>query len=275
MTLTESNYYSEEANWKYFSVSQYKAFDRCPAAAMADLIGEWKRPKSEALLLGQYVDERLTGTQASFEAFRVEHPEMFNSRTGELKAGYQTAEATVQRILRQPLMRKHLGGEHQVIMTGEIEGVPFKIKMDSFHPGRMICDLKYMKSLRSPNAYQPMVQYWGYDKQGAIYQEIVRQNTGDKLPFFLDVATKENPAHLAIGEISQMNLDSALEQIKSNIVGYQTIKMGEAPARRCEAYDCDYCAETHVIIEPVDTDYFGYSSAQMEEINMYRREVLY
>ena len=270
MNLNEANYYSPEMSWAYFSTSQFKQFDKCPACAMAELTGAWKRPPSDALLLGSYVDERLTGTEASFDKFRVEHPEMF-TRTGELKAAFRQAEDAVQRIMEQPMMRKYLGGEHQVIMTGEIEGVPFKIKMDSFHPGRMIVDLKYMKSLRSPNAYVPMVAYWGYDKQGAIYQEIVRQTTGEKLPFFLNVATKDSPARLAIGEISQANLNAALEYVKSHIVSYQMIKCGEVPAARCEAYDCDYCAETHVITQPVDTDYFGYSAAQMEQVSLYRQ----
>lgn len=273
MILTEDNYYGEEANWAYFSASQFKAFDKCPACAMAELRGEWQRPQSDALLLGSYVDERLTGTKASMERFCADHPEMFNSRTGDLKAAFWQAEETVQRILKQPLMRKYLGGEHQVIMTGEIEGVPFKIKMDSYHPGRMICDLKYMKSLRSPNAYVPMVQYWGYDLQGAIYQEVVRQNTGERLPFFLAVATKESPARLAVGEINQTNLDAGLDKVKSRIVSYQMIKCGETEPTRCEAYDCDYCAETRVITSPVDTDYFGYSAAQLAELKMYRGEV--
>lgn len=272
MILTEQNYYSSEANWAYFSASQFKSFDKCPACAMAELTGEWTAPASEALVLGSYVDEMLTGTEASIRLFKVEHPELFNARTGELKAAFRTAEETVERIRQQPKMMEYLSGQHQVIMVGEIEGVPFKIKMDSFHPGRMIVDLKYMKSLRSPNAYIPMVQYWGYDVQGAIYQEIVRQNTGDRLPFFLNVATKENPARLALGEINQISLNAALDRVRSNIVRHQRIKMGELPPRRCEAYDCDYCAATATVVEPIDTDFFGYSAAQLDEIRMYRGE---
>lgn len=269
MILTEQNYYSEQANWKYFSASQFKAFDKCPACAMAELTGAWQRPPSDALLLGSYVDERLTGTAASFDKFRVEHPEMF-TRNGELKAAFRQAEDAVQRIMAQPMMRKYLGGEHQVIMTGEIEGVPFKIKMDSYHPGRMVVDLKYMKSLRSPNAYIPMVDYWGYHLQGAVYREIVRQNTGESLPFFLVIATKETPARLEIAEISQSKLNEALEYVKSRLVSYQMIKCGQIEPTRCEAYDCDYCAATKVIVEPVDSDYLGYSAAQMAEIELYR-----
>ena len=40
MKLTHENYYSPEANQAYMSVSQFKAFDRCEAAALAELRGE-------------------------------------------------------------------------------------------------------------------------------------------------------------------------------------------------------------------------------------------
>lgn len=270
MILTEANYYSDEANWAYFSASQFKAFERCPACAMAELRGEWQRPESEALLLGQYVDERLTGTKESFQAFVEANYTKIFTRTEGKRAAFRNADEAVRRVMEQPLMCKQLGGQHQVIMTGEIEGVPFKIKMDSYHPGEMIVDLKYMRSLRSPNAYQPMVQYWGYDLQGAIYQEIVRQNTGEILPFYLNVVTKETPPRAAVGRIAQLHLNAALDRVKSRIVGYQTIKAGQAPATRCEAYDCDFCAGTQVITSPVDTDYFGYSAAQLAEAELYR-----
>ena len=36
MILSTENYYSREANTEYMSVSQFKAFDRCPAAALAE-----------------------------------------------------------------------------------------------------------------------------------------------------------------------------------------------------------------------------------------------
>ena len=161
----------------------------------------------------------------------------------------------------------YLGGKHQVIMTGEIEGVPFKIKMDSFDPDEYITDLKYMASLRSPNLFQPMVEYWGYDIQAAVYQEIVFQNIGKRLPFMFDVATKENPAHVALGKIRQHNMDKAFDIVRSNIVNFQKIKTGELPAERCEEYNCSFCTETKIITEPIDTDLFGMSTAQIKAMN--------
>ena len=124
-----------------------------------------------------------------------------------------------------------------------------------------------MKSLRSPNLFESMIKYWGYDIQAAVYQEIVRQNIGKRLPFMFDVATKENPAHLALGQISQYNMDKALDTVCSLIPRFQKIKTGEIPAQRCEEYGCDYCTSTKIITEPVDTDLFGMSTAQINTMN--------
>lgn len=237
---------------------------KCPAMAMAKLNGEYQQEESRALLLGSYVDEILTGTPKSQMKFLEEnHGDLFK-KNGEPYADIAQAIDTIERVRNQPLMTKYLGGKHQVIMTGEIEGVPFKIRTDSYKKREFIADLKYMKSLRSPNLFEPMIKYWGYDLQAAVYQEIVRQNTGDKLPFLFVVATKEQPSHLAVGQISQWNMDEALDTVKKNIVNFQKIKTGEIPAERCEDYGCDYCTTTKIITEPIDTDLFGMSTAQIK-----------
>ena len=267
MKLTQANYYSANANQAFFSASQFKDFMKCPAMAMAKLKGEYEQEESRALLLGSYVDEMLTGTQKSQMKFLEENHSSLFKKNGEPYADIAQAIDTIERVRKQPLMMKYLGGKHQVIMTGEIEGVPFKIRMDSYKESEFIADLKYMKSLRSPNLFEPMVKYWGYDLQSAVYREIVRQNTGKTLPFFFVVATKEQPAHLAVGEISQWNMDEALEVVKKNIVNYQKVKTGEIPAERCECYECDYCTSTKIITDPIDTDLFGMSAAQIKAMS--------
>lgn len=281
--LSEDNYYSQEMNKQYFSVSQYKDFCKCEAMAMAKIKGEYEQPKGQALFLGSFVDEMLTGTQESQidfiiknrfeffqkssklnkyddETFRVFANEFFQVLFHENNKPYAEiiqALKTIERIKKQPLMMEHLSGEHQVVMTGKIAGVPFKIKMDSYHPDKMIVDLKYMSSLRSPNMFDSMVKYWGYDIQGAIYQEVVRQNTGKRLPFCLDIGTKEKPAHLDIAEIKQYDLDSALDNVVSRIARFDLVKQGKAEPERCEEYDCDYCTETRIITEPIDSNQLG------------------
>ena len=62
MILNNENYYSPEANQEYMSVSQYKAFMNCEAAAMASISGKYERPTTRALLVGSFVDRYFEGT---------------------------------------------------------------------------------------------------------------------------------------------------------------------------------------------------------------------
>ena len=290
MKLTGRNYYSKEANVSFMSVSQFKAVRNCEAAALAELKGEYERPKSKALLLGSFVDEILTGTKKTRIKFILENREELFQRSSKISklsdeelaellsarlfdvfssdnkpyAEIVQALETVAKVKKQPLMMKHFRSRHQTIMTGEIAGVPFKIKMDNYKPGEFISDGKYMASLRSPNMFEPMVKYWGYDIQGAVYQEIVRQNTGKRLPFFLDIATKEVPSHLAVAQINQFDLDEALEIVKTFAPRYEAIKKGEIEPERCGEYGCSFCTETGIITEPIDSNYLGMSPKQIK-----------
>ena len=67
MKLTNENYFSKEADMEYMSVSQFKAFEQCEAAALASVKGEWERPKTTALLVGSYVDAHFEGTLDVFK----------------------------------------------------------------------------------------------------------------------------------------------------------------------------------------------------------------
>ena len=293
MKLTNKNYYGKKANDFYMSASMFKDFRKCEAMALAKLRGEYESAPSKALMLGSFVDEMLTGTQASRIKFILENRgELFQKSSKLTKISDKElaillkdssfdlfcadnkpygeivqALDTIERIKKQPLMMEHLKSRHQVIMTGEIAGVPFKIKMDNYKPGEFISDGKYMSSLRSPNMFEPMVKFWGYDIQGAIYQEIVRQNTGKRLPFYLDIATKESPAHLEVAEINQGDLDEALDLVKAWAPQYQAIKRGEREPERCEEYGCNFCTETKIITKPIDSNYLGLSPKQIKIAN--------
>ena len=288
MRLTSKNYYANKANDAFMSVSQFKDFRKCEAMALAKIRGEYESSPSKALILGSFVDEMLTGTKRSKMEFVLENRDQLFQKSSKLTlcedkdflvfdspmsifhpankpyAEVVQALETIERIKKQPLMMKHFKSRHQTIMTGEIAGVPFKIKMDNYKPGQFISDLKYMASLRSPNLFEPMVKYWGYDIQGAVYQEIVRQNTGKRLPFFLDIATKETPAHLAVAEINQFDLDEALEIVKAHAPRYQSIKNGEIEPEKCGEYGCNFCTEHEIITEPIDSNYLGMSPKQIK-----------
>ncbi len=253
MTLTQRNYFSKKASLEYMSVSQFKAFQKCPAAALAEIKGRYEREKTTALLVGSYVDSYFEGT---LPQFKYDNPDIFK-RDGTLKNEYLQAEAIIDRIHRDRMFTRFMSGRKQVIMTGEIEGVKVKIKVDSLHKDKIV-DLKVMRDFQ--NVYVPEVgrvpwfDAWGYDIQGAVYQEIVRQNTGNKLPFYLAAATKEKVTDLDIVELDQEALDFALDKFKRDVEYFDAIKKGAVEPIRCEK--CDYCKQTKVLKEPTSSSEF-------------------
>ena len=261
MKLTQASYYLKSANLEYFSVSQFKDFMKCPAMAMAKLKGEYEQGESRALILGSYVDEMLTGTAKSRAKFIEDNHSQLFKKNGEPYADIQKAIDAVERVKKQPLMMKYLSGAKQKIMIGEIGGVKWKIKMDSYKPGEFIADLKYLKDLRSPNLFESAIKYWGYDIQMAVYQEIVYQNTGERLPTYLVIVTKEMVPRLAVAEVNSWNLTSAMEYVKKQLPHIVAVKNGEIQPERC--CDCDFCAETELLIEPIDSDLLGMTAKQI------------
>ena len=256
MVLTEDNYYSAEANRQYMSVSQFKDFNgtygkmACEFEAMEKLAGRWKPEPSTALLVGSYVDSYVEGT---LDDFKIRNAEIFTQK-GELKAPYKKAEEIIARIERDKYFMKYLSGEKQTIMTAELFGCDWKIKMDSYLPGKAIVDLKVMASITDLKwvkdiGYLDFVRYWGYDLQGAIYQKIVEINTGKKLPFFIAAVTKENEPDIRIIQVTQNYLDEALGVVEANIRRVLSVKTGEAEPDRCDLCDC--CKHNRVLKAPI------------------------
>lgn len=247
MNLTSENYFSPENQLAFMGSSQFKAFMACPTAAMAEIRGEYRQEESTALLVGSYVDAYFERT---LNLFRGQHSDIFK-RDGSLKSEYVQAESIIQRMERDEMFMRYMSGEKQVIMTGEIAGVPFKIKVDSYHPGKAIVDLKVMKDMKDiwkDGEHLEFWDAWGYAYQGAIYREIVRQNTGDLLPFILAVATKEKPEpDIAILKIADSKLDYCLDIVKHEAPNFAAMKRGEAELGRCE--DCPYCRSTKILTE--------------------------
>lgn len=252
MILTQENYFSTDAQQEYMSASQFKAFDRCEAGAIAEIKGEYVREKTVSLLVGSYVDAHFEGT---LDIFKAKNPELF-TRSGDLKSEYRKAENIIQRIERDRLFTEFMSGEKQFIKTGEIEGVPVKIKMDSYFHGDKIVDLKIMKDFApvyvEGKGRLNFIEAWGYDIQAAIYQMI----EGNNLPFYIAAATKENVPDIAIIKIPQENIEVAKEYIKSKIVRFAAIKEGYIAPERCER--CDYCKHTKILTEPIDMEELDY-----------------
>ena len=268
MILTSENYFSPEANREYMSCSQWKAFRACPARAMADLRGEYVRPDSTALTVGSYVDSHFEGT---LDVFKAQHPELFK-RDGSLKSEYQQANVIIDRMEADELFSMLMSGGKQAIRTGEIAGVPFKIKIDSllgaetvhkivkrfpetesvlsFCDGAIV-DLKCMRDCQDAwsddaHAKIPFVEAWGYQYQGGIYQAV----EGNSLPFILAVGTKESAVNIVALHIPQSDLDAALAEVEDSAPEYAAMKRGEVAAPGCG--HCDYCRSVKKLDRIID-----------------------
>lgn len=228
LKLTDSNYFSTEASQEYFSVSQFKEFMNCEAMALASVKGEYKRPLTRALLIGSFVDAYFEGT---LTRFMEENPEIFTMKN-ELRAEFKKANEIIGRVKSDPLFMKFMSGDKQKILTFEMFGVPWKMKMDSFIKDICITDLKVVANFKS-------LPHWRYDIQGAVYQKGVEIVLNQKLPFYLAAATKEKVTDLDIFQIPQSTLDYALQEVELQIDRFNKVKQGLEPPIFCGK--CDYC----------------------------------
>lgn len=228
MMLNQNNYYSDEANQEFFSVSQFKNFMSCEARAMAELRGVYKRPVTRALLVGSFVDCYFEGT---LDEFMKENPGIF-TKQNKLRAEFKRANQIIETVKTDQKFMDAMSGEKQRIFTFELFGVRWKAKLDSYNPGKAITDLKVVAKM-----YQ--LPIWRYDIQGAVYQKGVEICTGEKLPFYLAVATKEHVMDRDIWQIPQSTLDYALSQVEQNIDRFAAVKAGLEEPMYCGK--CDYC----------------------------------
>lgn len=234
MKLTSENYFSQDANKTYMSATQFKDFLKCENEALAKLNGALVEEKTDALRFGGYVDAYFSH---ELEQYKLNNPEMFNTKTGELKAPFKNIDEVIKTIEEDELLYSYLQGKHQVIMVGTINDVQFKIKVDSLFEDKIV-DQKIMKDfapiwVEDRHIKTDFIDAYGYDIQGAIYQEIVRQNTGKKLPFIIAATTKEESPDKALIEIDQEYLDRALDIVKELAPRFDMIKNGLIEPKHC------------------------------------------
>ena len=276
MLLTENNYYTKEANQEFCSASQYKDFigfpvrHGCEERALKTISGEYVEETTKALLMGSILDALWENDDPEYILDRF--PDCVSSRgatKGQLKSEYQSVIEMYQRTLREEKFCSYMSGIKQQIMTGVIEDLPFKIKIDSYIPGKAIVDLKTTQTLDRNFRYfipdsgerLPFYLAYGYDTQLAIYREIVRQNTGENLNCYIAAVDKKPHPICDVIELPQKMLDDALERVKGNCETIIMLKSGDATPTRCEQSDCDYCRDTHKC-EVLSTEEFELNEVQ-------------
>lgn len=237
MKLSDDTYYGKEANQFFFSVSQYKDFCKCEAMAMAKVRGEFEQKQTKAMLIGTLCDRWFEGT---LDKLRQESPNIFYCRNGALRAEFRKADEIIKRVQRDERFMLYMSGEKQKILTFEMFGAPWKMKMDSFVEGICIADLKIVASIDGDKrAVNNSFRRLHYDLQGAVYQAGAEACGYGKLPFYLATATKEAITNFDIFQIDQPTLDMALGEIEGKMPRFIAVKAGMEEPHYCGV--CDYC----------------------------------
>lgn len=265
--LTRENYYTPEADWEYMSCSQYQAWNECEARELAKLQGRWVDEDKEAFLVGNYFHTYFESPEAH-EQFCNEHfDKIFKTKTIKGKGGmpdqtvvtgkyapYVQADKMIQVAESDPLIKSllDLPGENEMIMHGELFGVPWRIRLDKYvADGRMIIDyktvanigeLKWSDELREKVTF---IDAYGYMMRAAVYSEIEKQNANsDKDPNFIIIAISKQdyPDKEVLLLNHRQRYDYELEKIKERLPYIRQIKEGRTKPKRC-GY-CDYCRAT-------------------------------
>ena len=256
MDLLGEDYYSVASARQYWSISQYKRFRECEARALAELEGEWEDQRDNtALLVGNMVHSYFESPEAH-KKFMDENADAMISKAGEtkgqLKADFLVGQRMIERLEADKQFMDYYVGQKEVAVTGEIEGVEFKGKIDCLNVEKgYFVDIKTTKSdidsevwvqdeASGRNIQVRWFEAWGYVLQMAAYKKMLKEQYGKEFTPVIYAVTKEStPDTRAIVFQSQEKLDYELSELSMLIKHLDDVKKGKEEAKPCG--HCEYC----------------------------------
>lgn len=230
------------------SVSQYKNFLKCEAAALAKLKGDWQSISDPvALLVGNYVHSYFE-SPVIHEAFKEENKEkMFSSRKpyGLLKS-FEIAEQMIERLNKEPAFLNLYEGEKEVIVTGELFGIQWKGKIDCLNISEnYFVDIKTTRDIhkRDWNEFYgsrvTFIENFGYVLQMAVYKELLHKQYGKEFIPIIAAVSKQTPSEAKLISLDEDKMAYELIELKNSINHIQKVKMGQEKPTECGL--CEYC----------------------------------
>lgn len=252
LDLLGTDYYSKESAMHYWSVSQFKDFKKCQAAALAKLNCEWEdKQEPTALIVGNYVHsyfESVEAHQKHIEQYKDVMISKSGKSKGELKAPYKVADKMIATLENDSQFMNYYVGEKEVAVTGFIEDVEFKGKIDCLNVERgYFVDIKTTRLPIDETVWSSefgtrlrWFEEYGYVLQMAVYQELLRQTYGKEfLPIIYAVTKEEIPDTRAIVFQSKEKLRYELGELGILIQHFNEVKQGHVEPDSCG--HCDYC----------------------------------
>lgn len=256
MDLLGEDYYSAASARQYWSISQYKRFRECEARALAELEGEWEDQRDNtALLVGNMVHSYFESPEAH-KKFMDENADAMISKAGktkgQLKTDFLVGQRMIERLEADNQFMDYYVGQKEVAVTGEIEGVEFKGKIDCLNVEKgYFVDIKTTKSdidsmvwvqdeASGRNIQVRWFEAWGYVLQMAAYKKMLEEKYGKEFTPVIYAVTKEStPDTRAIVFQSQEKLDYELSELSMLIKHLDDVKKGKEEAKPCG--HCEYC----------------------------------
>lgn len=269
--LNQENYYSNEINKEYMSVSLFKDFEKCEAAAYAKLNGDWE-PKSDItpLLVGNFVHSYFEGEEAHKEFLARTEPGQSKSNqelmmtkptkkepNGHVRAEFKVAQRMIDRLAGdETFQRAYVDGEKEVIVTGEVDGIKWRGKLDSYREDLgMFFDIKTNADLHKKHwdneegKYTNFVKAFGYYMQMAMYRELINQTFEVYAQPIIFGVSKQEPCDIMgisfESEEDEQELENAMLHIKALQSEFRAVLEGKQKPKRCG--DCEYCRSTNKI----------------------------
>ena len=252
LDLLGDDYYSLESSLRYWSVSQFKDFKKCQARAVAKLAGEWQEGSDKtALVVGNYVHSYFESLEAHTDYIKQHSDEMISKSgktKGELKAPYKVADTMIMALENDKQFMNYYQGEKEVAVTGFIDGVEFKGKIDCLNINKgYFVDIKTTRLPIDETVWSTefrtrlrWFEEYGYVLQMAVYQELLRQTYNKNfLPIIYAVTKEDIPDTRAIAFRSKEKLNYELGELNLLIKQFDDVKKGILKPESCG--NCDFC----------------------------------
>lgn len=251
MQLTADNYYDVETDWQYLSPTVFKRYLGCEAEALAEMKGEWDPDRDlTPLLVGNYLHSYFESAEAHKSFIEAHKDKMLSKKAphGLLKT-YKVADEMITALDDDEKFNELYQGDKEQIVTGKIEDVPWKGKIDCLNVDRgYFVDLKTTQELHKrfwdnkTRSYVSFVTAYNYQLQMAVYQALIEQTYGVKCTPIIIAVTKQDPPDKAALSIPPEQLSYTLQDVKNEQQHVLDVMNGVVKPERCE--QCDYCRST-------------------------------
>lgn len=248
MELSKKNYYSNDADWQFMSVSQFKSFHECEASTLARLKGEWQPEKDKtALLVGNYVHSYFESSEAH-EEFIEENRNSILKKDGTERAEFVQALDMIKALEYDEFFKFVYQGKKEIILTGTLFNTEWKARIDCFNQEKgYFVDLKTTRSLgmryysEKYRSYVSFVEKYNYILQMAVYKTLLEQKFGKEFTPYIFAVTKESPPDIAAIEIYPGRFDFEMKLLEQELPHVLKVKYGEVEPKMCGK--CEYCRQ--------------------------------